>query len=139
MKPIADIMAHVETLKTVDERVHYLTQGIDVRYRAPVAQILKYMYDKRLKFLLPEGEPPYEKNDNPNPAVLFAQLRTFYLYLEGGHPTLTQGKREFLFQKLLEQLHPSDVQLVLAIKDKKSPWKGLTKEVAKRVSPEIVL
>lgn len=82
--------------------------------------ILKLAYHPDVKWLLPEGAPPYKKDGGApglTPSVLMRELRTFYLYLEGGTSGLNQFRREKMFTLLLERLHESEVELVLALKD----------------------
>ena len=54
-----------------------------------------------------------------------------YLFLEGGHPTLPQLKREKLFIEVLESVHPDDAKFLLLLKDKKLPEGLDVKQVVK--------
>lgn len=135
MQAISEILSAVEGLPSDKDRVAYL-QNIQLRYREPIKIILKHMFDPNIKFLLPEGAPPYTTKDL-EPTALFAEIRRFYLYVDGGHATLKQGRREHLFQQFLEALIPGDAELVLAMKDKKSPYKSLTKALVKKAFPDL--
>lgn len=99
--------------------------------------VIQYMFHPDIKFALPSGDPPYRPSQFDEWGRFYAEVRKLYLFVEGGHPTLNQMKREFLFVELLESIHPEDAKLVLAMKDKKSPYKGLTKDVAIAAFPEL--
>jgi hypothetical protein len=101
-------------------------------------QILKYTFDPNIKFLLPKGDPPYNPLEFDEPGRLYVEARKLYLFIEGGHPTLNQLKRESLFIALLENINPEDANLILAMKDKKSPLKGLTKNLVSTAFPGLI-
>jgi hypothetical protein len=69
---------------------------------------------------------------------LFAEIRRLYLFLKGGNPNLTKLRRETLFIELLESVHPSDAKILIAIKDKKLPYKGLTAKLVKEAFPGLI-
>ena len=48
-------------------------------------------------------------------------------------------KREMLFIEFIESLDPDDAKLILSIKNKKMPWKAISKHVAKKAFPELGL
>jgi hypothetical protein len=119
-----------------DEKIAALRANAD---RSPIIfQILKYMFDPNIKFLLPKGSPPYKELDFDEPGRLYVEARKLYLFIEGGHPTLTQLKRESLFISLLENISPEDAKLLVAMKEKKSPYKGLTKNLVSTAFPGLI-
>ena len=95
-----------------------------------------------LKFALPEGTPPYKtfvgSVDENNPTYLYPNVRKFYLFIEGGHEGLSQLRREQLFVQLLEELHPTEAEVVIQVKDKKLNYRGLTYKLVKKTFPEIL-
>lgn len=101
--------------------------------------VLQYCFHDGIKWLLPEGEVPYTPNANEDQRnMFFSQARTLYLYVEGGNPNLKQLRREQLFIALLESIDPEDAKLVVSIKDKKLPYKGIKKEMVKEAFPGLV-
>jgi hypothetical protein len=101
--------------------------------------ILKYAYDPNIVWDLPEGEPPYKPCPFPAQEMrLFAEIRRLYLFLEGGNPNLTKLRRETLFIELLESVHPSDAKILVSIKDKKLPYKGITAKLVKEAFPGLI-
>ena len=69
---------------------------------------------------------------------LYREARKLYLFVKGGNPNLTRARREQLFIQFLEGIHPKDAEFVIAMKDKKSPFKMLTKQVVSKAFPEIL-
>lgn len=81
--------------------------------------IFEYAFDADKKFDLPAGDPPYKKDAAPigmAPANLRMETKKFYVYLR---KDLKAIRKEQLFIGLLEALHPSEAELLIAIKDQK--------------------
>jgi hypothetical protein len=100
--------------------------------------VLKYMFDPNIKFLLPKGDPPFNPLEFDEPTRLYMEARKMYLFVEGGHPTLNQNKRESIFISLLESVNHDEAKLLLAMKDKKSPIKGLTRNLVSTAFPGLL-
>jgi len=101
--------------------------------------LLKYRFDPNIQFALPPGEPPFKKCeavDNEN--MLYNEARRLYLFIEGGNSDLNPVRRETLFIQLLESIDPKDAELLIAIKDKKMPYKGITEKVVREAFPNIL-
>lgn len=79
--------------------------------------LLSYAFDKNKKFVLPEGNPPFRPDAAPigmSPANLMMETQRFYVFCRAD---LNPLRRESLFVQLLEGVHPSEADLILAIKD----------------------
>ena len=132
---IASILKKCSEGKTPDERVALLQQNVT----PPIAKILQYAYEPTIKFLLPEGDPPYKPTDYLDQENrLYSEIRRMYLFTEGGNPNLTRLKREALFIQLLESVDKEDAKLLLAIKDKKLPYKGLNEKIVRKAFPGLL-
>ena len=99
-------------------------------------QILKAAFDPNIKWLIPEGEPPFEKNDAPvgtEHTYLKSEAHRLYHFIEGGNSNITQSKREMMFIQMLEGLHQDEAKLLLGMKNKSlnKMYKGLTESVVK--------
>jgi hypothetical protein len=107
-------------------------------YGSPVIRtMLKYAFDPNIKWLLPEGPPPYKPCEYlDQEGRLLSEIRKLYLFIEGGNPNLNTVKREMLFIQLLESIDKEDAELMCHIKDKKLPFKNITQKVAKKAFPE---
>jgi hypothetical protein len=85
----------------------------------PLGVLFKHAFTSQGKFLLPDGEPPYKPNPNPQgmtQAIFQQEINKFYVFCRAD---LTPAKREIMFVQLLENLHPSEAKVLLAIKDQK--------------------
>lgn len=126
----AEIFAKVSKLKSKKEKVSFLRQ-----YQTPALRmVIKSSFDPNIVWALPEGEVPFTPNDAPEGTEhsnLSYEARKLYHYIEGGNPTLSQNKRESMFVALLEGLHPSEADILVAAKDKllHQKYKGLSKNV----------
>ena len=132
---LAEILKKASDFEKKQDKIDWLNRWDSAALRT----VLKLAYDPRIKFLLPEGKPPFKINDLPDlQSVLYNELRKMYLFLEGGHPTLNQTRREYLFIQLLENLDKEDAELIATIKDKKLPYKGITKKFVEDVYPGLL-
>lgn len=138
-KTIGEVFRVLEEAKTKKERIALLKQ-FDC---APVREIIRLNFSEKVKFLLPPGNPPYKPLQVPpnapesGEANLWSEYKKLYLYVEGGHPTLKQVKREMLFLQLLEGLHPQEAELLVKLKDKKLKC-GLTRALIDEVYPGLL-
>ena len=100
---------------------------------------LKYLFDPNIVFDLPEGDPPYKPTDFlDQESSYYTDFRRMYLFIKGGNPNLTAMKREILFVQFIEGLDKQDAKLVLSIKDKKSPYPGITYDLVHRTFPGLL-
>lgn len=134
-KSLYEQLSVISELKTTKEKVEAIVTHPRV---AAFKAIFGLAYDQNIKWLLPEGEPPFRPTDVLDAeGRLLSELRRLYLFVEGGNPDLTKIRREFLFIQLLESVHPQDAKLLIAMKDRKLPFKGLTKKVAQQAFPDL--
>ena len=129
---ISEILDKVSKLKTKKEKVAWLkdqnTDGLRV--------VIKSSFDPKIKWLLPEGDVPFRRNDAPagtEHTDLHMESRKLYHFIEGGNYDITQTKRETLFIQVLEGLQESDADVLVAAKDKSlhRKFKGLSDNVVK--------
>lgn len=137
MKALSEMLLEMENLETEKERVTFL-QNLPRSYLRTAQTIFKYMFDPAIKFRLPEGAPSYEPSKYDNPGILVSESARFYIFVEGGHPTVTDRRLQELFVNVLSTVIPTDAELLIAMKEKKSPYKGLTKSVVKKAFPELL-
>lgn len=120
--------------KTQSEKIDFLRRYAN---KPGIKKLLRYAVDPNIKWLLPEGNPPYTPSKFEEPGILMSEIRRLYIFTEGGNNSLAQSRREALFVELLGNVHPDDAKLLLLIKDKKLP-KGLTAAVVKKAFPDIM-
>ena len=129
---ICEILDKVSKLKTKKEKVAWLkTHDSD-----GLRMVIKSSFDPELKWLLPDGDVPFNRNDAPEGTAhtdLHMEARKLYHFIEGGNNTITQSKRENLFIQMLEGLQENDADVLVAAKDKilHRKFKGLSDNVVK--------
>ena len=104
--------------------------------------ILGYTFDPNVKWLLPKGNPPYKETPEGLEVhgALTSELRRMYLFVDGPTETqqkLKQQRREALFIELLESVHPDDAKLLLSMKERKLPVKGITRKLVAEAFPNL--
>jgi len=129
---IAEILDKVSKVKTKKEKVSFLKQYDTDALR----MVIKSSFDPKIKWLLPEGKVPYENNDAPEGTEhtnLHSEARKLFHFLEGGNADINQKKRETMFIQLLEGLHQTDAEVLVAAKEKglHRKFKGLSDNVVK--------
>lgn len=101
--------------------------------------VLQYALDPNIKWLVGPDLPEFHPITMPGvETMLLAEARRLYLFVEGGHESLTQKKREMLFIQLLEMLSSDDVKLIHNIIQKKLPWKNIDYSLVKEAFPDIL-
>ena len=128
----SEILSKLSKLKTKNQKIAHLRKYNSDSLR----QVIKSSFDPKVKWALPFGEVPYIQNDAPEGTEhnnLSYESRKLYHFIEGGNNKLTQNKRETMFVQLLEGLHPSEADILVAAKDKvlHQKYKGLSENVVK--------
>lgn len=132
---IFEIVAQAAAQKKEEDKIAFLQKNES----EPLKMILQFALDPRVKWLLPEGEPPY--NEAPEPethGMMYTEARRLYLFLEHANVNMRPVRREQLFIEMLETIHPGDAKLLLSAKDKKLPVKGLTVKHINKAFPGLI-
>jgi hypothetical protein len=98
--------------------------------------VIKSSFDPKIEWNIPEGEVPYKVNEaeeGTEHTVLRREARKLYRFIKGGDTTIPGFRRENMFIQMLEGLHKSEAELIIAAKDKKlhQVYKGLSATVVK--------
>jgi hypothetical protein len=132
---VAEFLKKVCQLKKKEDKVAALRYNDSFVLKT----VLQGVFDARIKWLLPEGSVPYTPSklvDQEN--VFIRDSRLLKHFVEGGTPGLTQIKRESLFIEMLENVSPADAEMLVAMKEKKLPWKGLTVDIVREAFPDLL-
>ena len=134
---IFEILEEFGKQTTKPKRKEVLLKYQDV---AALKDVLRGTFDDSLQFLLPEGTPPYTPNKpESTPSTLLRKNRDFAYFVRGGRgQDMPSYKRESLFIRLLESVHPKDAEIVLSMVNKKSPVKYLTKKLVEETFPNLI-
>lgn len=131
---ISEILKKASDLQSKNEKIEWLRKN-----DMPVLRsILRHALDPNIQFNLPEGDPPYKPNPYPDQqGVLYSEARKLYLFVKGQRDDLSNFKRETLFVQFIENIDPEDAKLMLAVKDKKLPYKSLTPKLIQEAFPDL--
>lgn len=140
-KSLASICREAAGKPTIEEKVSYLRQHGD----QSLVDLLTVTFDPRFTFRLPRGAAPYKKivgllDQEGRLRVELKHMGKFCAI--NGHsvkPELKQLKLEMLFLQMLESIDPEDAEMMVSVKDKKLPWKGLTARTAQMAFPQIYI
>ena len=134
MESVAKTFAKISAMKKKEERIEALKQNNNLAVRSVIAG----WFDPRIEFALPEGAPPYKPNKFDEPKALLAEVPRFYLLTKQGNPDLKPAKRELIFIQMLEMVNAEDAEMLISMKDKKCPYKGITKDVVMAAFPGLI-
>ena len=134
---ISEILSQISKIKNVAERQNALATCANNK---ALIQLLHACFHPEVKFVLPDGAPNYTKLDKAVDAqgTLYREAKKLYLFIDGLAPEMHQLRRETLFVQLLEALDPDDADLLLAVKDKKMPYKGITYDLVASTFPGLL-
>lgn len=113
---ISEVLQKAHSAKTKAEKVKILQDNVSQALKS----ILIINYDESIESMLPEGAPPYNKNEAPagtEHTRLEHEARILHHFFKGGS-NISGMKREQMFIQLLEGLHPDEAEVVIAAKDK---------------------
>lgn len=134
---VAEILKQISSIKSKEERQNALASCYN---NQALMQMLHACFHPDVKFLLPAGDPPFKKLEKSVDAQgsLYRESRKMHYFIEGLSPDLHPLKRETMFVQLLEALDPDDADLMLAVKDKKMPYKGITYDLVASTFPGLL-
>ena len=127
-----EILTKVNNAKDKPAKIAVLKKHDSV----PLRQVLKGAFDPNIIWDLPEGTPPFNRNDAPagtEHTSLHTEARRLWHFVKGADENLKQSKKEMMFIQLLEGLQEDDADLMIAVKEKSlnKRYKGLTDAVVK--------
>jgi hypothetical protein len=104
--------------------------------------ILQGAFNSKIALDLPEGEPPYEKDQCPAGMSMARLSNTIKVLgkLVVGDTRLSKLQKEVTFVKLLEGVNEPDAQILIAMKDKTlgTLYPSLDVKLVQKVFPEIL-
>jgi hypothetical protein len=135
LRGIGEILLEASKQKNRLEIVEYLRNNAN----AGLLTLLRYAYDTSLEWLLPPGAPPYKPNkvvDCEN--ILCLEMRRLYIFMRGPYNNPAPAKMEAIFIEMLEAMAPLDAELLICVKDRKLPYKNITKAVVDQAFPGLL-
>ena len=115
-KCMANIVSKIEAQTTVEKQVEFLQLHSSYAHKA----VLGYGMDPNVKWLLPDGDPPYrplfEAADQEGRFYVECKKLIYFVDSPEG-AQVKQLKREQLFIQVLESIDPRDAKMLLRMKN----------------------
>ena len=133
---ILETLELVGKAKTREEKRQVLTDRDNFATRA----LLQLNYHPDVKWHLPSGAPPYTPGQvaDSTPNSLHFEVKKLDYYVDPSPHDLPMLRRESMFVELLERVDPSDAKLIIAVKDRKLSYKGLSYKLVKDTWPDLL-
>ena len=136
---VRETFEEIAKAKTREEKREVLKK----RENFATKELLQLNYHPSVKWLLPPGSPPYTpatQGDMTSNSLHYEVKKLDYYTDPSPHSLdeLPMLRRESMFVGLLERLDPQDAILLIAIKDKKLSYKGLTYKLVKDTWPDLL-
>jgi len=137
-KHIPEILTDVNNSKSKAERIRIL-QANNLR---PLRTILALAFDKNIELDVPEGAPPFKRDEKEPVGLSSASLYTASRRLARcakGDP-LPPKKKEMIYIQILEGIHWQEADLVNKAKDKKLEdlYPNITREIVRKAFPTLL-
>ena len=133
---ILETLELVGKAKTREEKRQVLTDRDNFATRA----LLQLNYHPNVKWYLPPGKPPYTPGQvaDSTPNSLHFEIKKMDYYVDPSPHDLPLLRRESMFVELLERVDPNDAKLILAVKDRKLSYKGLSYKLVRDTWPDLL-
>jgi hypothetical protein len=133
---ILETLDLVGKAKTREEKRQILTDRDNFATRA----LLQLHYHPDVKWHLPPGKPPYTPGQvaDSTPNSLHFEVKKLDYYVDPSPHDLPMLRRESMFVELLERVDPNDAKLLIAVKDRKLSYKGLSYKLVKDTWPDLL-
>ena len=127
-----EILTKVNNAKDKPAKIAVLKKHDSV----PLRQVLKGAFDPNIIWDLPEGTPPFNRNDAPagtEHTTLYTEARRLWHFVKNADPKLSKTRKEMMYIQMLEGLHADEAKLLINVKEKNlnTIYKGLTDAVVK--------
>ena len=136
---VRETFEEISKAKTREEKREVLKKRENFATKA----LLQLNFHPAVKWLLPPGAPPYTPSTEGDMTSnsLHYEIKKLDYYTDPSPHSLDELpmlRREAMFVGLLERLDPQDAVMMIAIKDKKLSYKGLTYKLVKDTWPELL-
>lgn len=130
-----EVLQEAQKKRTKAEKIQVLKENESWALK----DVLRGTFDSTVKWLLPEGEPPYTASEEHNhPSNLLRENTKFAYFVKGGKgDKLLKAKREKIFLAMLEGIHPEDAKVVIDMINKKPP-KYITRPIVQEAFPGLL-
>lgn len=105
-----------------------------------VRTILQGCFHPAVQFNIPNGAPPYSQQDGTQVETRLHYFAKKLDYFVVGSQRVVKNdtKRQLMFIEMLESVHPKDAEILINMKDKKPPVKGITENLVRKAFPDLL-
>jgi len=137
---VSEVYDMVEKQSNDLDRINLLRN--EAHTNPAVGHLLNYNFNSNIKFLLPEGTPPFKNDGKPagmENTTLEREHRRFYIWLDPNQ-NLPQMRREQLFIEMLSGLYIDEANLICLVKDKKlnKKYSTITEKLVRETFPNLL-
>lgn len=136
---LSEVLDQVDKIKTKEGKIEMLRRHGMPAYKG----VLRINFDETVSMNLPDGEPPFKK-ENGKPigyqeTNLITEFRRFYIWLDPKQ-NLSKLRKEKLFIEMLEGLHVSEAEVLCLAKDRKlqKKYKSITYDIVREAFPDLL-
>ena len=137
-KHIPEILTEANDAPTKAERIRLL-QNNNLR---PLRNILALAFDKNITLDVPDGAPPFKRDEREPVGMSSASLYTESRRLARLLPSdpLQKVRKEMIFIQMLEGIHFSEADALIKAKDKKLEdlYPNITREIVRKAFPTLL-
>jgi hypothetical protein len=133
-----------EVLELIDQeseesKIVEIVQSFGSKY-SWFTDYLRCVFDEKIQFNLPPGKPPYTPAGEAQvPSSWHRQHIQVGYWVRGlKGDNLNAIKRESMFIRLLEGIHPEDAVHIVLMTEKKTSTSGLTREIVDKALPNLI-
>lgn len=135
MPTVSKILKDTSSIRSKEDKIKFLRSH---KQNKALVTILQLAFDPNITFYLPKGEPPYKPSEvDTENTMLYREMRRMYIFIMKDMK-ISNAKREQLFVEILETVDPEDAKLLIAVKDKTIPYKGITKKLIEETFPTLI-
>jgi len=133
---VHEVIDMVSKAKTKEDKINLLKE----HESQALKDVLVGAYHSNVEWNLPRGRPPFEASQEGSiPSNLLKQTGNFNDLVKGGPgDNLPAFKRERIFIRMIENVHPDDAELLLKMVAKKQLAKGVTKKLVEEAFPGLI-
>ena len=139
---LMQLLELVDKAKSQKERGDLLKQN----HTDHLENLLWYTFHPDVKFLLPEGKPPFNAGaEDPGSTLLYGQIRKLRYFVDGpggeifcvGN-TIDSTRMETMYITMLESVTPREAEILINIKKKDLGIRGLTYKLVSETFPHLI-
>lgn len=137
-RSIKDVFTEVDKIVNKKQRIETLREYC--KQNNALAIVIQYTYSPNIKFDLPEGNFPeilINRQKGLTNGSFYYILNRFELRNVFTTTNIPKGKKEKIFENIVNSILPDDMEILMAMKEKNLPFKRLNRDFCVEALPEL--